>query len=124
MAPELPARTEQTLRCALEGKQRALYEGLRSHYREQLLGRVDRDGMSKCRMHVLEALLRLRQAACHPALLEPKSKPAGVVVLIQEIFGVNQSMRDTAAWVEVPEYSILHATVKKDRPAITIRDLQ
>ena len=32
-------------------------------------------------------------------LLEPKEKPAGVVVLIQEIFGVNQAMRDTAAWV-------------------------
>ena len=32
-------------------------------------------------------------------LLEPKSKPAGVVVLIQEIFGVNQAMRETAAWV-------------------------
>jgi len=30
---------------------------------------------------------------------EPKDKPAGVVVLIQEIFGVNQAMRDTAAWV-------------------------
>lgn len=32
-------------------------------------------------------------------LLEPKSKAVGVVVLIQEIFGVNQAMRDTAAWV-------------------------
>jgi carboxymethylenebutenolidase len=32
-------------------------------------------------------------------LLEPKAKPAGVVVLIQEIFGVNQAMRDTASWV-------------------------
>ncbi|HUB46593.1 MAG TPA: dienelactone hydrolase family protein [Acetobacteraceae bacterium] len=32
-------------------------------------------------------------------LLEPKTKPAGVVVLIQEIFGVNQAMRDAAAWV-------------------------
>jgi carboxymethylenebutenolidase len=32
-------------------------------------------------------------------LLEPKSTPAGVVVLIQEIFGVNQAMRDIAAWV-------------------------
>ncbi|HVY17510.1 MAG TPA: dienelactone hydrolase family protein [Rhodopila sp.] len=30
---------------------------------------------------------------------EPKSTPAGVVVLIQEIFGVNQAMRDIAAWV-------------------------
>ncbi len=32
-------------------------------------------------------------------LLEPKIKPAGAVVLIQEIFGVNQAMRDIAAWV-------------------------
>jgi len=29
----------------------------------------------------------------------PKAKSAGVVVLIQEIFGVNQAMRDIAAWV-------------------------
>jgi glutamine amidotransferase len=32
--------------------------------------------------------------------------------------------RDTAAWVEVPEYSLLHARIRKDRPAITIRDLR
>jgi carboxymethylenebutenolidase len=32
-------------------------------------------------------------------VVEPKAKPAGLVVLIQEIFGVNQAMRDTAAWV-------------------------
>ena len=32
-------------------------------------------------------------------LLQPKNTPAGAVVLIQEIFGVNQAMRDIAAWV-------------------------
>jgi len=32
-------------------------------------------------------------------VVQPKAKPAGVVVLIQEIFGVNQAMRDIAAWV-------------------------
>jgi carboxymethylenebutenolidase len=32
-------------------------------------------------------------------LQEPRTRPAGAVVLIQEIFGVNQAMRDTAAWV-------------------------
>ena len=31
--------------------------------------------------------------------------------------------RDTAAWVEVPEYSMLHATMGRKRPAITIREL-
>jgi carboxymethylenebutenolidase len=29
----------------------------------------------------------------------PKATPAGVVVLIQEVFGVNQALRDTADWV-------------------------
>jgi len=32
-------------------------------------------------------------------LQEPQSQPAGAVVVIQEIFGVNQAMRDTCAWV-------------------------
>ena len=31
--------------------------------------------------------------------------------------------RDTAAWVEVPEYSMLHASLDKGRPVITLRDL-
>jgi len=35
--------------------------------------------------------------SCYVA--EPKAEPAGVVVLIQEIFGVNQAMRDLADWV-------------------------
>src|SRR6476646_8953448 len=32
-------------------------------------------------------------------LAAPANKPTGAVVLIQEIFGVNQAMRDIAAWV-------------------------
>jgi carboxymethylenebutenolidase len=32
-------------------------------------------------------------------LVMPKHAPAGAVVLIQEIFGVNQTMKDIAAWV-------------------------
>lgn len=32
-------------------------------------------------------------------VVEPKTKPAGVVVVIQEIFGINQAMRDVAAWI-------------------------
>ena len=32
-------------------------------------------------------------------VVEPKASPAGAVVLIQEIFGVNDAMRTAAAWV-------------------------
>src|SRR4051812_1077902 len=74
VAPELPQRTELTLRCELQGAQRELYEELRDHYRASLLTRIQREGMQKSKMHVLEALLRLRQAACHAALVNAKWK--------------------------------------------------
>ena len=69
VATDLPSKTEMTLSVELDGEQRRLYEELRDHYRQSLLGAVKEEGLGKQRMHVLEALLRLRQAACHPALL-------------------------------------------------------
>lgn len=70
VATDLPVKTEQTLYCELESSQRKLYDELRSFYQESLLARVDRDGIARSKVHVLEALLRLRQAACHPALID------------------------------------------------------
>ena len=76
VAPELPERTEQTLYCELEGKQKEQYDQLRDHYRDLLLGRIAKGGIEKSRMQILEALLRLRQAACHPALIDAESDAA------------------------------------------------
>jgi len=72
VASELPEKTEQTIFCELEGPQRKHYDELRQHYRQTLLNRVDNQGLGRNKMHVLEALLRLRQAACHPGLLDPR----------------------------------------------------
>ena len=71
VAPELPRRTEQTLQCELEGIQRKHYDELRAHYRQTLLARIAREGVNKSKMQILEALLRLRQAACHSGLIDP-----------------------------------------------------
>jgi superfamily II DNA or RNA helicase len=69
VAAELPDRLEETIYCDMEEDQRRLYDELRLHYRDSLLGLVRQQGIARSKMHVLEALLRLRQAACHPALL-------------------------------------------------------
>jgi superfamily II DNA or RNA helicase len=69
---ELPEKTEQTVYCEMDATQRKLYDELREHYRQTLLGRIESEGMAKSKMHILEALLRLRQAACHPGLLDQK----------------------------------------------------
>ncbi|MDE3156858.1 MAG: SWF/SNF helicase family protein, partial [Acidobacteriota bacterium] len=56
--------------CELEGRQRTLYNELRDHYRATLLGASDGNGFRRRKLQVLEALLRLRQAACHPGLVD------------------------------------------------------
>jgi SNF2 family DNA or RNA helicase len=69
---ELPQKTEQTLMCELGPRQRKLYVELRDHYRDQLRQRIDKVGLKRAKIHVLEALLRLRQAACHPGLVDKR----------------------------------------------------
>jgi len=76
VARDLPPRTEQTLRVELQGAQREFYDLLLASYRQSVLERVDRVGIGGARMHILEALLRLRQAACHPGLADPRMTDA------------------------------------------------
>lgn len=77
VASELPPKSEQTLYCELEKPQRALYNELRDHYRHVLLEGLDAAGLKRAKLQVLEALLRLRQAACHPGLVDGKRLGAG-----------------------------------------------
>ncbi|MDX2152169.1 MAG: DEAD/DEAH box helicase [Bryobacteraceae bacterium] len=76
VARELPEKTEQTIFCELEGDQRRQYDELRDHYRNRLLrpaaSTAGKAAWNKMKFQVLEALLRLRQAACHPGLLDAK----------------------------------------------------
>jgi SNF2 family DNA or RNA helicase len=75
VAPELPPKHEETILCELEPPQRALYNELRDHYRASLLGKLkpeDSASLGKSKILVLEALLRLRQASCHPGLIDKR----------------------------------------------------
>ena len=47
-----------------------------------------------------------------------------VATLIAAILVASEPLtRDTAAWVEVPEYSLFQATIRGGRPAVSLRDL-
>ncbi len=69
---ELPEKTEQTLHCEMPAHQRKHYEELRDFYRGHLAEQIEQKGLQQSKIHVLEALLRLRQAACHPGLLDER----------------------------------------------------
>jgi superfamily II DNA or RNA helicase len=71
VAQDLPPCTEQTIYCELDDAQRSMYDELRDHYRQSLLGGLSGNKPAPAnKMQVLEALLRLRQAACHPGLID------------------------------------------------------
>ena len=85
---ELPEKTEQTIHCDLLPRQRKQYNELRDFYRAKLTKRIDQNGLKQSKIHVLEALLRLRQAACHPGLVDRKLKElpsAKLNVLLDQI---------------------------------------
>lgn len=63
---ELPPRTEVQLRVELNEQERDIYQTVFAATREDLVARVLANASV---LEVLEALLRLRQAACHPALV-------------------------------------------------------
>ncbi len=71
VAPELPKKVEQTISCELDAAERRRYDELRAHYQKSLL-EGSSASWSRKKFHVLEALLRLRQAACHPGLIDKK----------------------------------------------------
>ena len=91
VARDLPEKTEQTLHCEMPQRQRRLYKELSLHYRQSLLAGGAGAALRQSRMHVLEALLRLRQAACHPGLLdparqdEPSAKLDALLPLLEEV---------------------------------------
>ncbi len=64
--PDLPPRTEAVLWCELSETERALYDVVRAATRKEVVEKLAEGGGV---LAALEALLRLRQAACHPALL-------------------------------------------------------
>jgi SNF2 family DNA or RNA helicase len=66
VAPELPPRTEITLRCELDASERAVYDAIRAATRAEVVERLRAGGSV---IAALEALLRLRQAACHSGLV-------------------------------------------------------
>lgn len=67
---DLPPKTEQILYCELSPEERQNYDELKKYYWAQITGKISEKGLQKSKIEVLEALLRLRQAACHQGLLK------------------------------------------------------
>lgn len=84
---ELPPLQDLVIWVQLESEQQKLYDKLKKKYRDELLEKLAEDGPNKTRVKVLEGLLRLRQIACDPRLVDPESrvKSAKMMLLIEKL---------------------------------------
>ncbi|SFE78315.1 Superfamily II DNA or RNA helicase, SNF2 family [Paracidovorax wautersii] len=69
VAAELPPRTDILQRVQLQGRQRTLYEAVRTAADKQVRRALARQGWAGAQIAVLDALLKLRQVCCDPRLV-------------------------------------------------------
>jgi superfamily II DNA or RNA helicase len=69
VATDLPPRVDIVRRVRLEGTQRELYESVRVAADTQVRRVLAKSGLPGAQIQVLDALLRLRQVCCDPALV-------------------------------------------------------
>ncbi|MDA3950924.1 MAG: DEAD/DEAH box helicase [Spirochaeta sp.] len=86
VAPDLPPKEEILLRADAGTRQARFYEELRAYWEGQVHGAL---GNPKEQFRILEAMLRLRQAAILPALVDPRHHelPSAKLDLLMERLG-------------------------------------
>jgi len=70
VAKELPPKNEIVREVELDGAQRDLYESIRVALHDKVRREVEKHGLARSQIVILDALLKLRQVCCDPRLLK------------------------------------------------------
>jgi superfamily II DNA or RNA helicase len=70
VATELPPKTENLFYCQMSEEQASVYEKVKSEYRNELLKSLEDGTYAKTQIQVLQGLIKLRQIANHPAMID------------------------------------------------------
>ena len=70
VATELPPKTENLFYCKMSDEQANVYEKVKSEYRNELLRSLEDGTYGQAQMQVLQGLIKLRQIANHPAMID------------------------------------------------------
>ncbi len=72
VAKELPPKVESIIYSPMSDEQQRLYDKWRQSYRNSIIEQIESTGLNKSKFKVLEGLMKLRQIACHPGLVDPQ----------------------------------------------------
>lgn len=70
VAKELPPKTEQIIHIPMAESQAELYEKVRALSKKRVMDSIANKGVKGSTVTILDALLKLRQTACHPDLVK------------------------------------------------------
>ena len=85
VATELPPKTEDYVFCEMDTQQRKVYDAFRNKYRNLLLKRIEKNGLGKSKIYVIEGLMKLRQICDSPEILNEKENYGTDSVKIREL---------------------------------------
>ncbi|MGA2451554.1 MAG: DEAD/DEAH box helicase [Polyangiaceae bacterium] len=103
--PELPPRTDCVLHVELDESERQVYDAVRAATKQSVIDKLAQGGGAGA-LAALEALLRLRQAACHTALVpgqraESSSKVERLVEALEESVAAHHKALVFSQWTSL-----------------------
>ena len=85
VAKDLPEKTETILFCEMDTEQRKIYDAYRNSYRDKIMGVIDKDGIDKSQLTILQGLMKLRQICDSPAILNEEEKYPNHSIKLDEL---------------------------------------
>jgi superfamily II DNA or RNA helicase len=103
--PELPPRTDCVLHVELDEGERQVYDAVRAATKQSVIDKLAQSGGAGV-LAALEALLRLRQASCHTALVpgqraETSSKVDRLIEALEESVAANHKALVFSQWTSL-----------------------
>lgn len=97
VAKDLPEKTISVHYCTMSDAQREYYEKQKNAYRNHILDNIQKDGLNKSQMILLEGLTKLRQVANHPRMIDPgyeedSGKLEDITYMVESALGKNHNI--------------------------------
>ena len=120
VAKELPPKTEVVRKVELSGSQRDLYETVRLAMDKKVRDEIDKKGVARSQIVILEALLKLRQVCCDPRLvkaLPARKKDSGSAKLIDLMQMVDDLLDEGRKILVFSQFTSMLALIEEELDA-------
>ncbi|MBC7857893.1 MAG: DEAD/DEAH box helicase [Burkholderiaceae bacterium] len=123
VAKELPPKTEMVRKVELSGAQRDLYETVRLAMDRKVRDEIDKKGVARSQIVILEALLKLRQVCCDPRLVKSlgaKKQAAGSAKLVDLMQMIEDLLDERRKILVFSQFTSMLALVEQELEARAI----